>query len=88
LESALTSRSKITENTATLSLSESALTRISLATPLESALTKKIGGGGHILPVIGYSLSRRRRFQLRDIHENGGWSNPAEDSRGLSRCDL
>jgi hypothetical protein len=44
LKSALTRHSQITENTATLSLAESALTDISLATPLESALTKTPGG--------------------------------------------
>src|SRR5229473_2282368 len=46
LESALTSPSHLIENTATLSLLESALTRFSPATPLESALTKNTGVGG------------------------------------------
>ncbi len=45
LESALTSHSQTVENTATLSLLECALTRLSPATPLESALTKNRAGG-------------------------------------------
>src|SRR5713226_7993375 len=45
LESALTSHSQLTENTATLSLLECALTRLSPVTPLESALTKTPGVG-------------------------------------------
>src|SRR5260370_5038668 len=44
LESALTSHSQPVENTATLSLLECALTRLSPATPLESALTKNRSG--------------------------------------------
>ncbi len=44
LECALTSHFELIENTATLSLAESALTSISLARPLESALTKNTGG--------------------------------------------
>ncbi len=55
LESALTSPSQLTENTATLSPTESALTEISPATPLESALTKNMGGGG--LSFSGHSSS-------------------------------
>jgi hypothetical protein len=47
LESALASHSQLTENTATLSLEESALTRLAPASPLESALTKTPGVGGH-----------------------------------------
>ncbi len=45
LESALTSYSQPTENTATLSSLESALTHISPASSLESALTKTPGVG-------------------------------------------
>ena len=45
LECALTSHSQVIENTATLSPLESALTRFRAVTPLESALTKKTGGG-------------------------------------------
>jgi len=48
LESALTSHSQTVENTATLSLLECALTRLSPATPLESALTKNRAGGGSL----------------------------------------
>src|SRR6266436_203168 len=44
LESALTSQSQLVENTATLSLVECALTRLSPATPLECAVPKKQGG--------------------------------------------
>ncbi len=52
LESALTSHSQPVENTATLSLLECALTRLSPATPLESALTKNrpVGEGPHLVP--------------------------------------
>ena len=46
LESALTSHSQLIENTATLSLAESALTNLSPATSLKSALTKTPGVGG------------------------------------------
>jgi hypothetical protein len=46
LESALIRPSQLAENTATLSLSESALTRFSPASPLDSALTKNTQGGG------------------------------------------
>jgi len=45
LESALTSHLQATENTATLSLVECALTALPPATPLECALTKNIRGG-------------------------------------------
>jgi hypothetical protein len=45
LESALTSHFQVAENTATLSPVECALTRLSPATPLESALTKTPGVG-------------------------------------------
>jgi hypothetical protein len=45
-KSALTSPSQITEDTATLSPTESALTRFSRVTPVESALTKNTRGGG------------------------------------------
>jgi hypothetical protein len=46
LKSALTSHSQLTENTATLSLLECALTSISPLTSLECAVTKNTGGGG------------------------------------------
>ncbi len=46
LESALTIHSQVIQNTATLSLVESALTACDAATPLESALTKNTGVGG------------------------------------------
>jgi hypothetical protein len=46
LDSALPSDSQPAENKATLSPVECALTRLSPATPLESALTKNTGGGG------------------------------------------
>src|SRR5260370_5857247 len=46
LESALTSYSQFTENTAALSLLECALTKSSPANRLESALTKNTRGGG------------------------------------------
>jgi len=53
LGSALTSRSKRTENAAILSLAESALTSIPPASSLESALTKTPGEGGLLLvPVL------------------------------------
>jgi hypothetical protein len=45
LQSALTSRSQITESTVTLSLAESALRRFPPASPLDSALTKTPGAG-------------------------------------------
>src|SRR5712664_387374 len=57
LESALTSHSQLIENTATLSLAESALTDFSPATPLESALTKNIGGGGLLFRFRNSSLA-------------------------------
>jgi hypothetical protein len=47
LESALTSPYQLTENTATLSPTESALTRLSRVTPLDSALTKNMGVGAY-----------------------------------------
>jgi len=47
LESALTSHPQLVENTATLSLVEYALTNLSPATSLESALTKTPGVGGY-----------------------------------------
>src|SRR5258708_7513359 len=47
LESALTSHSQLIENTATLSLVECAVARFSPAPPLECAVAKKVGGGGH-----------------------------------------
>ena len=47
LESALTSHSQPTENTATLSPVECALTRLSPATPLECAVPEKTGEGAH-----------------------------------------
>src|SRR6266478_4742252 len=50
LESALTSQSQLVENTATLSLVECALTRLSPATPLECAVPKKLGGGNSFFP--------------------------------------
>src|SRR5712664_1201270 len=46
LESALTSHPQLVENTATLSLVEYALTNLSPATSLESALTTPPGVGG------------------------------------------
>jgi len=48
LFAALTSHPQLTENTAALTPAESALTAFPLASPLESALTEKQGGGGHI----------------------------------------
>jgi hypothetical protein len=50
LESALPSHSEVTENTATLSPVEFALTRLSPATPLECAVPKNTGGGGLSFP--------------------------------------
>ena len=50
LECALTNHFQLIENTAALSLAESALTSIPLASPLESALTKNTGGGGPFFP--------------------------------------
>ncbi len=58
LESALTRHSQLTENTATLSPSECALTDFSPATPLECALTKNIGRRGV-----------RPSFPARNAHE-------------------
>ncbi len=55
LESALTSQSQLVENTATLSLVECALTRLSPATPLECAVPKKQGGGGSFFPLFSAS---------------------------------
>src|SRR5712664_1489296 len=56
LESALTSYSQLTENTATLSPAESALTQLSPATPLECALTKNTRGGGPSFPTQNSAL--------------------------------
>jgi len=50
LESALTNASQLTENTATLSPAECAVTSIPPANPLECALTKNTGGGGPSSP--------------------------------------
>src|SRR6266436_4740398 len=47
LESALTSHSQPTENTATLSPVECALTRLAPATPFEGAVPEKMGEGAH-----------------------------------------
>jgi hypothetical protein len=58
LESSLTGRSQIIENPATLSLADSAVTRLPPASSLESALTKNKGGGGAILPIL--ELLKRR----------------------------
>src|SRR6266478_844616 len=55
LESALTSQSQLVENTATLSLVECALTRLSPATPLECAVPKNQGGGGSFFPLFSAS---------------------------------
>jgi len=46
LESALTDRPQLIENTATLSSLDATLTRFGAATPLEATLTKKGGVGG------------------------------------------
>src|SRR5882762_820202 len=58
LGSALTSRSKRTENAAILSLAESALTSIPPASSLESALTKTpgVGEGGLLLVPVPATL--------------------------------
>jgi hypothetical protein len=55
LESALASPSQITENTATLSLVESALTSFPLVNSLECALTKNTGGE---VPTLRLSIRR------------------------------
>src|SRR5712664_2766157 len=57
LESALTSPSQLTENTATLSPAETALTQLSPATPLECALTKNMGGGDLSIPIQNRPLA-------------------------------
>ena|SRR6266852_18660 len=70
LDSALTSHPQLTENTATLSLAECALTTFSPATPLECALTKNTGGWGdtatlslpfHLHPLSGVLESEWKR---------------------------
>src|SRR5260370_9331006 len=58
LESALTSHSQVIEKTATLTLVESALTRNSLVTPLECALTENTGVGGGVLKFFLFILFR------------------------------
>src|SRR5229473_6424910 len=60
LESALTSYSQLIENTATLSLVECALTRLSPATSLECALTKNKGWG----PIHSNSEPATRHYPL------------------------
>src|SRR6266849_3564735 len=57
LESALTSRSQLIENTTTLSLLECALMRFSPATPLECAVTKNTGVGGPFLSSCSSSFA-------------------------------
>jgi hypothetical protein len=64
LESALTSYSQLTENTATLSPAESALTQLSPATPLECALTKNMGGGDLSIPIQNRPLAALLKFFL------------------------
>src|SRR5260370_36607288 len=64
LESALTSRSQLVENTATLSLVECALTRLSSATPLECAVPKKVGAGGPFFPFRKQSTPSQRPAHL------------------------
>jgi len=60
LKCALTTRSQLIENTATLSLAECAVTRLSPATPLECAVAKKVGGGGyshHFVTNLSFAMS-------------------------------
>src|SRR6266849_5159505 len=64
LESALTSQSQLVENTATLSLVECALTRLSPATPLECAVPKNLGGGGSFFPFRKQSTPSQRQGPL------------------------
>ncbi len=52
LESAFTNRFQLAEKSATLTLAKSALTDMSPATALESALTKNRGGGGTDGPLL------------------------------------
>src|SRR5712664_2406467 len=65
LKSALTSPSQLTENTATLSLVECALTALSPATPLQSALTKNTGGWGALSQSASLSRDLRDLTQLK-----------------------
>src|SRR6266478_3776991 len=64
LECALTSHSQLVENTATLSLVECALTRLSPATPLECAVPKNLGGGGSFFPFRKQSTPSQRQGPL------------------------
>jgi hypothetical protein len=70
LKSALTSPSQLTENTATLSPAESALTRFSRVTPLECALPKNMGGGAYSFQFrTGHSpLPTRHATQVLSFH--------------------
>jgi hypothetical protein len=68
LKSALTAPSQLTENTATLSPTESALTRLSRVTPLESALTKNTRGGGPSFPTQHSPLATPHATQVLSFH--------------------
>ncbi len=59
LESALTSHSQLIENTAALSPLESAVTRFRAVSPLECALTKKVGGWGS--PALNFPSFQTKR---------------------------
>src|SRR6266478_83352 len=68
LESALTSQPQLVENTATLSLVECALTRLSPATPLECAVPKNLGGGGSFFPFWNSPTVTRRCIHVLSFH--------------------
>ena len=89
LESALTSHYHLTENTATLSLAVSALTDFSPVTPLESALTKNIGGGGTLprTPTLETASHPIRDSRLHAIEKEQAAEDHESDHGARSEKD-